>query len=86
MAFLFPQTQFPPRAMTVALRSTLTQPGFLSAVKSELRSLDPDLPMYYVRTMGERVDESLARRRFSMLLLGVFAVLRWCWRQLGSMA
>jgi len=23
--------------------------------------------------MGERVDESLARRRFSMLLLGVFA-------------
>src|SRR5437867_12799989 len=29
--------------------------------------------MYYVRSMGQRVDESLARRRFSMLLLGVFA-------------
>lgn len=29
--------------------------------------------MYYVRTMGQRVDESLARRRFTMLLLGVFA-------------
>jgi ABC-type antimicrobial peptide transport system permease subunit len=29
--------------------------------------------MYYVRTMEQRVDESLARRRFSMLLLGVFA-------------
>jgi ABC-type antimicrobial peptide transport system permease subunit len=38
-----------------------------------LRNLDPDLPMYYVRTMEQRVDESLARRRFSMLLLGVFA-------------
>ena len=29
--------------------------------------------MYHVRTMDQRVDESLARRRFSMLLLGVFA-------------
>jgi len=29
--------------------------------------------MYYVRTMQQRVDESLARRRFSMLLLAVFA-------------
>ena len=29
--------------------------------------------MYYVRTMEQRVNESLARRRFSMLLLGVFA-------------
>jgi ABC-type antimicrobial peptide transport system permease subunit len=45
----------------------------VSAVKSELRNLDPDLPMYYVRTMEQRVAESLARRRFSMLLLGVFA-------------
>jgi ABC-type antimicrobial peptide transport system permease subunit len=38
-----------------------------------LRNLDPDLPMYHVRTMLQRVDESLARRRFSMLLLGLFA-------------
>ena len=29
--------------------------------------------MYYVRTMEQRVNESLARRRFSMMLLGVFA-------------
>ena len=42
-------------------------------VKSALRSIDPDLPMYSVRTMSERVEESLARRKFSMLLLGLFA-------------
>jgi ABC-type antimicrobial peptide transport system permease subunit len=59
--------------MTVALRSSAYPAGVLSAVKSELRALDPDLPMYYVRSMGQRVDESLAQRRFSMLLLGVFA-------------
>ena len=73
IAFYLPQTQFPTRAMTVALRSSAYPAGVLSAVKSELRALDPDLPMYYVRSMGQRVDESLAQRRFSMLLLGVFA-------------
>jgi ABC-type antimicrobial peptide transport system permease subunit len=58
--------------MTVALRSS-KDAGVLRAVKKELRNLDADLPMYYVRTMQQRVDESLARRRFSMLLLAVFA-------------
>jgi predicted permease len=73
IAFYLPQTQYPTRAMTVALRSGNDPSGVLSAVKNELRRLDADLPMYYVRTMQQRVDESLARRRFSMLLLAVFA-------------
>ena len=73
IAFYLPQTQFPTRAMTVALRNGSDPAGLVGAVKAELRSLDGDLPMYYVRTMRQRVDESLARRRFSMLLLGVFA-------------
>jgi predicted permease len=73
IAFYLSQTQFPTRAMTVALRSGSDPAGLVGAVKSELRTLDADLPMYYVRTMRQRVDESLARRRFSMLLLGVFA-------------
>ena len=73
IAFYLPQTQFPTRAMTVALRSSADPASVVSAVKAELRALDPDLPMYYLRSMEQRVDESLARRRFSMLLLGVFA-------------
>jgi predicted permease len=73
IAFYQPQTQYPTRAMTVALRSSDDPSGVLSAVKKELRNLDADLPMYYVRTMQQRMDESLARRRFSMLLLAVFA-------------
>jgi ABC-type antimicrobial peptide transport system permease subunit len=58
----------------VALRSRSDPSGVLIAVKNELRNLDADLPMYDVRTMQQRVDESLARRRFSMMLLAVFAV------------
>ena len=36
--------------------------------------MDPDLPVYDMQTMDERVDASLARRKFSMLLLSIFAV------------
>jgi predicted permease len=73
IAFYLPHTQFPTRAMTVALRSSTNPAAMASAVKGELRNLDPDLPTYNVRTMGQRVDESLGRRRFTMLLLGAFA-------------
>jgi predicted permease len=73
IAFYLPHTQFPTRAMTVALRGSMDPSAMVTAVKDELRNLDPDLPMYYVRTMEQRVDESLARRRFLMLLLGCFA-------------
>ena len=73
IAFYLPHTQFPTRAMTVALRGSMEPSAMVTSVKNELRNVDPDLPMYYVRTMGQRVDESLARRRFLMLLLGGFA-------------
>ena len=73
IAFYLAHTQFPARAMTVALRGGTDPAAMLSAVKNDLRNLDPDLPIYYVRTMEQRVNESLARRRFSMLLLGIFA-------------
>jgi predicted permease len=73
IAFYLAHTQFPTRAMTVALRSRTDPAAVLSSTKSELYNLDPDLPMYHLRTMEQRVNESLARRRFSTFLLGVFA-------------
>ncbi|MGB0033910.1 MAG: ABC transporter permease [Candidatus Acidiferrales bacterium] len=75
IAFYLPQTQFITRAMNVVLRSGSDPAVLALAVKQKIRELDPDLPMYNVRTMADRVDGSLARRRFSMLLLGLFACL-----------
>ena len=37
--------------------------------------LDPELPVYDVSTMEQRLFNSLARRRFSMVMLGVFGAL-----------
>jgi ABC-type antimicrobial peptide transport system permease subunit len=35
--------------------------------------VEPDAPIYDVRTMQDRLRESLARQRFSMVMLGAFA-------------
>jgi predicted permease len=75
IAMYFPQTQIPVRAMNVVLRSGVEPESLTAAVKKAIAEIDPDLPMYRVRTMEQRVDESLARRRFSMLLLSLFAAL-----------
>ena len=69
------QGQTPSRAMNVVLRSATEPAGLTGAVTREIRTLDPELPIYKMRTMKERVEASLAERRFSMLLLTLFAVL-----------
>jgi putative ABC transport system permease protein len=73
MALYMAQTQTTPRAINVVTRSHGDPAAVASAIRREIRDFDPDLPVYDVRTMTERVDESLARRKFSMLLLSIFA-------------
>ena len=73
IALYMSHTQFPARTMNVTLRTTTSPLEIVAAVKNEIRQLDPDLPLYNVRSMTQRVDESLARRRFTMLLLAIFA-------------
>jgi predicted permease len=75
MAMYFPHPQYPTRGMNVVLRSDVDSDGLAAAVRKEIRDLDADLPVYGVRTMSHRLEESLARRRFAMLLLTLFACL-----------
>jgi predicted permease len=73
IAFYLSHTQYPASTMNVVLRSG-TSPALLTGtVKKEIHELDPGLPLYNVRTMAQRIDESLARRRFAMVLLAAFA-------------
>jgi len=75
IALYHPHTQYPTRAMNVTLRAPAGTASLAAAVRERVRGLDPELPVYGLRSMAERVDASLARRRFSMLLLGLFAAL-----------
>ncbi len=75
IALYFAHTQFPTRAMNIVVRGGPSPEALSAPVRAEMQALDPDLPIYNVRTMATRVSESLARRRFSMLLLTLFATL-----------
>src|SRR5262249_30632462 len=56
-----------------AIRSPLDQSTLLAAVQREVKALDPNLPVSNVRTMEEVMAQSLATRRFVLLLFGLFA-------------
>jgi predicted permease len=75
IAMYFPHAQFTTRALNVVVKSRTDASTLAADVRRVVRAIDPDLPMYGVRTMSARVDESLARRRFAVLLLSVFALL-----------
>jgi predicted permease len=75
MAYYRPHRQATSRALNVVVRSATEPSALAGAVTGEIRALDPDLPIYNLRTMQDRVDESLARRRFAMLMLSLFAAL-----------
>ncbi len=75
IAMYFPHTQYPARAMNVVLRTEHDPSSLATAARQALRAIDPDLPIYRLRTMEERVGDSLARQRFAMVLLTTFAAL-----------
>jgi predicted permease len=75
IAFYLPHTQYPTRAMNVVVRGNGDPAELASAVRRQIQTIDSDLPLYNVVTMQHRVDLSLARRRFAMLLLGCFAAI-----------
>jgi predicted permease len=53
------------------------------AVRAAVASIDPDQPVYRIRTMDSMLSVSLATRRFQMLLLGLFAALAACLAAVG---
>ncbi len=75
IAYYVPQTQYVTRAMNVVMRASNDPVALSGAVKQQIRELNPDLPLYNVSTMQERFNNSLARRRFTMLVLGTFAAI-----------
>jgi putative ABC transport system permease protein len=70
-----PYQQFAVPAMNIVVR-TQTDPGSMtSAVLQQISRVDPDQPVFQVKTMDQYLGESMAQRRLSTVLLGVFAAL-----------
>jgi putative ABC transport system permease protein len=68
-----PHAQFPVRNMILAVRSSQDPRSLTTSIRREIQSVDPDQPIANVRTLEQVVGESVAPRRLSVVLLGVFA-------------
>ncbi|HLW79896.1 MAG TPA: ABC transporter permease [Terriglobia bacterium] len=73
MAFYFPHQQQGWPDMYLVAR-TASDPAALSgAIVREIHAVDPNAVVYDVRTMQDRLYDSLARQRFAATMLGAFA-------------
>jgi predicted permease len=74
IATYFPLKQYPDPRMFLTVRNSSEAAGLSSAVVSQIHAVDPDVVVYEIRTMQERLHDSLARQRFASTMLGAFAV------------
>jgi len=60
--------------MNIVIRSEGDPASIVPSARGVLRTLDPAIPFYAPTTMDEFIDRSMGPRRFSLFLLGTFAV------------
>jgi putative ABC transport system permease protein len=65
--------QVPDRRMTLVLKTAAEPASVLQAVRAQIASLDPNLPLSNVRTVETLIASSLALPRMITLLMGTFA-------------
>jgi putative ABC transport system permease protein len=62
-----------PGPVQFAVHTAGNSTALTPSLRSMLKEIDPNLPLYNVQTMDEIVSRSVAPRRFNMLLLTIFA-------------
>jgi putative ABC transport system permease protein len=69
----FPLPQRPTEDMFIAVRTTADPESLVGAIRKSVYQVDPEQPIYSVKTMDELLDDSFSQRRFNLVLLGLFA-------------
>ena len=70
--YYFPFNQNVGRGMTIAVRTAGDPSTVVAPVREQVRTIDPELPFFGIKTMAELVDESLVSRKTPMLLATLF--------------
>jgi putative ABC transport system permease protein len=72
----FPVAQGPDGRASLVLRTTADPSALAGSVRGVVRELDPEVPVFNVRTMEQVISDSRATfmRRYPAYLIGVFAV------------
>jgi putative ABC transport system permease protein len=68
-----PYAQNPSGSMTVILKASSDPNQMIAAVREKVKLIDPDQPIYSIRTMDEIRAESVAPERLNLTLLSIFA-------------
>lgn len=71
--FYVPCTVHPPQTAYLAVRTKAAPLSFISAVREQVRKIDPDQPISDVKTMDAVIAATLGQRRGVLWLLGSFA-------------
>ncbi|HSR53436.1 MAG TPA: ADOP family duplicated permease [Acidobacteriota bacterium] len=71
------------RSNYLILHSAGEAAGVAGAVRALVREMDPDLPIWDVRSMQQHIADDAASTRFSTVLLGTFALLALCLAAVG---
>jgi putative ABC transport system permease protein len=71
--YYFPHRQVPIGGGFLVVRTASEPINFSATVRSVIKNIDKDLPVFRVTTIEQMIANSMAQRRFSMLLLGIFA-------------
>jgi putative ABC transport system permease protein len=74
-AYYFPYTQGPDDDFVFAIQTAGDPQQLMSSVRRAMTEVDPELPIFDMRTMEERINRSLTDRRAPMLLTLGFGVL-----------
>ena len=62
--------------LALCVRTRASDPlGVASEIKSEIASMDPEVPVYDVRSFEDYVSDSVAQQRFHAFLFGMFGLL-----------
>lgn len=86
----FPLSQLPANSVTIAVRTLGDPTGLVSAARAQVRALDPDQPVYDIRTLGKIIDDDLSGVRLGASMMtdnglialvlaasGIFAVIAY---------
>ncbi len=72
--FYVPYIQSPSRFMFFAVRTSVPPASMISALRAAIHTEDAALPAYNVKTMWQRLENTLAPRRLNVFLLSLFSL------------
>ncbi len=72
--YYLPSTQASWRSRVIVARASVDAGAAIAVMRQAVAAIDPDLAVYQVHTMTERLADAVAQPRFNTVMFGIFAV------------